>query len=594
MSPKNFPSAARIHRRTLSRSVAQSLLALSFVAFGVASCTLETGGRGDGITIQSVCGDRWIQDQEDCEKDFPVEVGCDFFGFQQGEVSCSAQCQFDTADCSTCGDGAVDGREQCDGDNLDEGTCSSVIGLPGGDLHCTSQCRFDTSECNRCGNLALEGDEQCDGLVSSDVTCATVTTREEGDVQCAKDCTFDVSNCHTCGDGTAEGPEPCDGADLKGETCTTIGEGAGALACSSDCRLDVGGCFQPPSDWLDVAWQFRRRIRTDPTQVDGPLLHFPLLVRITDPLLGTRAQSDGDDFVFTAEDGKTRVPHEIESWDPATGTLDAWVGADVPSTVPLILRVFYGNPDCADQQTPSAVWDADYAGVWHLNENTVAGGTTKLHRDSTAAERDGQQNGNGWFAGVIGGAQVFDGIDDTIDIANPETLSLGDSNCTVSAWVLTSSTVAMGIVTKAHASTYDITDKILGVNATYGVLGIDHGGVANLAGVTPIVGTTWHHVAWTQKRNASGQLDQWDLYVDGVYESGALTNTQADVGGQTLRFARGVGASVFTNPFAGVMDEVRVSTTARSPRWLVAGVRNQRSPEAFAIVGDEQELGPGL
>ena len=37
------------------------------------------------------------------------------------------------------------------------------------------------------------------------------------------------------------------------------------------------------------------------------------------------ALSNGDDFVITEKDGITKIPHEIENYDSATGTLVLWV-----------------------------------------------------------------------------------------------------------------------------------------------------------------------------------------------------------------------------------------------------------------------------
>ena len=48
--------------------------------------------------------------------------------------------------CSICGNGVLDGFEECDGTNLRGETCSS-LGLESGSLSCSSSCTFDTSGC---------------------------------------------------------------------------------------------------------------------------------------------------------------------------------------------------------------------------------------------------------------------------------------------------------------------------------------------------------------------------------------------------------------------------------------------------------------
>ena len=85
------------------------------------------------------------------------------------------------------------------------------------------------------------------------------------------------------------------------------------------------------------------------------------------------------------------------------------------------------------------VWSDGYAGVWHLGEPVTAGQNGGFHADATGQGRDGTQNGNGAEEGKIGGGQHFDGQGSFIDIAHPEAFVLGDSDCTISAWVKTAS-----------------------------------------------------------------------------------------------------------------------------------------------------------
>lgn len=63
---------------------------------------------------------------------------------------------------SVCGNGIIEGDEECDGTNLFEQTCDDVVG--GGDttacsgtLKCTPQCKLDTSACS----CPCQGDEDC-------------------------------------------------------------------------------------------------------------------------------------------------------------------------------------------------------------------------------------------------------------------------------------------------------------------------------------------------------------------------------------------------------------------------------------------------
>ena len=68
------------------------------------------------------------------------------FVFFWGAVDISADSITATIKISVCGDGFVDTNEQCDLTDLDGASCSSR-GFTGGSLSCTFTCEFDTSAC---------------------------------------------------------------------------------------------------------------------------------------------------------------------------------------------------------------------------------------------------------------------------------------------------------------------------------------------------------------------------------------------------------------------------------------------------------------
>ncbi|MCC6435440.1 MAG: DUF2341 domain-containing protein [Acidimicrobiales bacterium] len=93
---------------------------------------------------------------------------------------------------------------------------------------------------------------------------------------------------------------------------------------------------------------------------------YPLLVQLTSPELAAAAQPDGDDLVFVGGDGVTRLDHELESWDPLTGSLTAWVRLpSLDAAIGTGLFLYAGNPDAGDQQDPVGVWGAEADLVLH-------------------------------------------------------------------------------------------------------------------------------------------------------------------------------------------------------------------------------------
>ncbi len=142
-----------------------------------------------------------------------------------------------------CGNGHIDGSEECDTQDFGGKSCASETGLSEGALTCTADCRIETSGCHECGNGTVEAGEECDGSDLGGKSCGSETGLSQGALSCTADCRIETSGCHECGNGTIEGPEVCDGANLAGQSCATFGYDLGDLSCAGDCMtLDQSAC----------------------------------------------------------------------------------------------------------------------------------------------------------------------------------------------------------------------------------------------------------------------------------------------------------------------------------------------------------------
>lgn len=103
-----------------------------------------------------------------------------------------------------------------------------------------------------CGNGVVEGDEECDGNEDLDGDGAPdgLYCRgygfPAGVAWCTKTCSLDVSGCTNCGNGVIDDDEEqCDGGDLGGETCTSLNPDymGGTLACDGTCSFDFRNCM---------------------------------------------------------------------------------------------------------------------------------------------------------------------------------------------------------------------------------------------------------------------------------------------------------------------------------------------------------------
>jgi hypothetical protein len=98
-----------------------------------------------------------------------------------------------------CGDGVVEGVEECDLDDFNGQFCSDVNPLfVGGYLYCLPTCEIDVAHCELplCGDDVAEGNEECDGYDMGDIAdCKNhgfrcgFTTCNEGD------CTLNTDEC---------------------------------------------------------------------------------------------------------------------------------------------------------------------------------------------------------------------------------------------------------------------------------------------------------------------------------------------------------------------------------------------------------------
>ncbi len=102
-----------------------------------------------------------------------------------------------------------------------------------------------------CGNGVIEGNEQCDGVELAGADCVSEGFGE-GRLGCGVDCTYDTAGCMLgaeCGDGVVEGDETCDGNDLAGEDCLAQGFLGGVLSCRDDCSdYDTSNCSEFEGD----------------------------------------------------------------------------------------------------------------------------------------------------------------------------------------------------------------------------------------------------------------------------------------------------------------------------------------------------------
>ncbi|HUO27854.1 MAG TPA: DUF2341 domain-containing protein, partial [Bryobacteraceae bacterium] len=355
----------------------------------------------------------------------------------------------------------------------------------------------------------------------------------------------------------------------------------------------------PPAGWYSLAWTNRKTLTINSAQVSGSsnLVNFPVLVSLTDPGLksvangGNVGSSSGNDILFTASDGATKLNHEIESYNPSSGQLIAWV--QVPAVSPVsdtVIYIYYGNPSAGNQQNPTGVWDSNYAGVWHF-----PGSTTLGLQDSTSNGNDGlPMNDPTAATGEIAGAVQFSGASSYVDVGQLN--ETGD--LTISAWVNTNyishitNTDDQGIVSKSLWGGDASGDFVLKIRRTTVNNGIFF---ARVSGASPLIYDTnydtslstgaWYYVVATY--TAASSIGA--IYVNGAAAASGNMGPAMSTNAHAVLF--GMQEINLHEPFSGEIDEVRISNTPRSANWIATEYNNQSSPSTFVSEGSQQNSG---
>jgi hypothetical protein len=302
----------------------------------------------------------------------------------------------------------------------------------------------------------------------------------------------------------------------------------------------------------------------------------------------TQARKNGEDVRFVKADGSS-CAFEIERWDATVGSAEIWVTVDTVfgNDNTRYIKMLWGNPNVVAASNGIAVFDtADgFQGVWHLSEPELANvkDATGNHFDGTPSDTAPKT-----AAGTIGIGKAFNGTSSFFDMKNTATGKLNfpeNGIYTVSAWVY-----ADTLDGKFHA--------IVGKSDNQYFLKLKQYYPPNpmrweFAEFHDMIG--WHITDFL------ATAKEWKYLVgirDGAnqyfYLDGALVDTSIEI--KTDSIARNTGDDVTIGkfltysainsgycPFGGKIDEVRISSVARSAGWIKLCFMNQKTPDALVV-----------
>jgi len=281
------------------------------------------------------------------------------------------------------------------------------------------------------------------------------------------------------------------------------------------------------------------------------------------------------DLRFADSTQANELSYEVDEW-VSNGTSLVWV--KIPQLAPSNTTIWalWGKSGLTAPAylTNGATWSGGYGAVWHLN------GTSNL-RDSSTNGLPGAVAGSPTTTnGAVGNAVKFNGNGDSVS-ANATGGGITFGEATVECWINVPASFAIDwrdwwelagnggqVVAEIH------TNNNTGIAFLNGDGGFASGPVGFVGSVSEIRGS-WHHLAFTM--SSSSNADR--LYVDGqrvgsgTYSAaGAVTNIC--LGSAKVRTA--------TRDIQSGMDEVRISTSARSSNWVWACWMNMASNNVFA------------
>ena len=351
--------------------------------------------------------------------------------------------------------------------------------------------------------------------------------------------------------------------------------------------------------WYDPDWLFRQKITISPNVTDANLTDFPYIIKIDDAANGLflNAQVDGEDILFTDSTHTTKLEHEIETYESFEGdeVLMTWVKIpQLSSSASTEIYMYYGNHTASNQENPTAVWSNDYEAVYHLHDD---------YNDSLAAH-DGNNNGSYDVTGQLADGQDFypgNGVD-YIDIGN---WSVSGDQLTIQAWVKSDDNFAQNyarVIAKAN-DVYE-QNQVWMMSLYSGTVNNNRlrfrlkTGKKDSKDTTTLFGTNpygylpdagnWYHVAMTYDGS------QMQIIRDGNDAGSTGKSKKLRKNDWSINIGNSPGnSSTSSSSWDGKIDEVRISSVARSLDWIAAEYRNQGNTGAYISEDAEESVGTG-
>lgn len=396
------------------------------------------------------------------------------------------------------------------------------------------------------------------------------------------------------GDIVADGGIDAGGVDAGGLDASGIDAG-GVDAGGADAG-GCGGAGQPACSACSLGSGMRKPLTVAAAQLGADLSDFPLLVAFTDSDVKDAALASGADLCFADAQG-VPLAFELVRYDSVSGGLEAWVRVpQLSATTDTTLYLYYGDGVATDRSNATGVWTGAYLGVYHMEDAL----------DSSVNAHHGTLSGVGTEVGQVGTALSFDGDMSYMELTQDAFDGLFAGGATLEAWIQPDSfgesvlgrvfDKASGTAPAGGWAVFLRDDGLLASESVTFGQSFDDNSRERLCNApdSSIVLQSWQHLAVVWDSDSPGDdaliyLDGAEVNVSGFTTGGFGTpNVPDDDSANALRIGNHAADTV--RGFDGLIDEVRISTTARSADWIAAQALSQSTPGNFVQVGAEQSV----
>ncbi len=353
----------------------------------------------------------------------------------------------------------------------------------------------------------------------------------------------------------------------------------------ASCIGSIWSNYAKVSGWYDYSYKYRTELIVPAAQISGGLSNFP--VYLNPAVLGqgnvfwshVRSASGGD--LLVTDSAGNRLPLEVVTFSTSTHSGELYFRATTLTHASENDFYLYYGSSTATQPASSTtygsqnVWSNGYTAVWHY-----AGSL----RDSTWHSINGTNSGSAatTSSSKLGNtSQSFKATGPNyINYGAPTALNIhGNNPVTLESWF------QYTLLAAAYQEVIGKGDTQYGIQKTNANPGTQQ---------FQVYDTTWRNV----NSNVTALLNTWTLvagtytgvsggpntvFVNGVAIASTTSTLINDDGANFW-----VGAnSAATQPFTGLIDEVRISSTTRSDAWMTTEYANQNAPKTFFTTSSE-------